>query len=114
MPNLNNTPPPYVKEADQDFVRVLGAFPDTQVRLREAGFEVAESSASDLIVRTTSLSQKARLFGQLRDLGIAFSRGREWNPAEVFEWLRNQRLISGGFTEIYWIGPGKWQTRDMQ
>lgn len=44
----------------------------------------------------------------LRDHGVPFSGGKEWNPCEVFEHLRDLGLAEGGYWSIWWTGPGKF------
>jgi len=48
----------------------------------------------------------------LRDADICFSRGREWNPAEVFEWLKDQGLLTGQFKSIARRGLDDWFLKD--
>jgi hypothetical protein len=55
---------------------------------------------------------KSNILLKLQDAGFAFSQGREWCPAEVFEWLRNQGLAKGPFKSIAWKGPGQWVQRN--
>lgn len=50
---------------------------------------------------------KIELFGRLRDEGICFSAGPGWSPAEVFEFLRDQNMLTGTYRKIAWDGPGK-------
>ena len=54
----------------------------------------------------------ARLAAQLRDLGIAFSYGRDWSPSEVVQQLRDEGLFKGSFNEISWTRQG-WQLRTL-
>lgn len=44
----------------------------------------------------------------LRDHGVPFSEGKEWNPSEVFEYLRDLGLAEGGYWSIWWAEPGKF------
>ena len=55
---------------------------------------------------------KAQVLTALRDLGLCFSAGREWSPTEVFEWLRDQGLVSGHYRRIGWRGPGDFEIWD--
>ena len=50
---------------------------------------------------------KARLFTQLRQLGLAFAAGREWSPSDVFEYLRDQGLLRGIYRRLIWTSPGR-------
>lgn len=53
-------------------------------------------------------TEKAGQLQWLRDCGVPFSAGKEWNPQEVFEWLREKGLVSGGYSAISWSGPEKF------
>ncbi|MCH5520501.1 hypothetical protein [Pseudomonas syringae] len=50
---------------------------------------------------------KAKIFSMLRDEGVCFSAGPDWCPAEVFEFLRDQKILIGSYRKIIWYGPGK-------
>jgi hypothetical protein len=101
--------PPFVRQADQDFVEVVSSDATVSSQLSELGF--AKISEHQYRLSAQNETDKASIFDQLRRLGVCFSRGREWNPAEVFEHLRDLGLISGAFTEIAWTKPGEWRTR---
>lgn len=47
----------------------------------------------------------------LRDHGIPFSIGREWNPCEVFEYLREQNLAEGGYWSVGNFWPHGFDVR---
>lgn len=47
------------------------------------------------------------LFAKLRDEGVCFSAGPDWCPADVFEFLRDQKMLVGVYRKIIWCGPGK-------
>lgn len=50
---------------------------------------------------------KIRLFETLRDEGVCFSAGPDWCPADVFEFLRDQGMLTGFYRKIIWCGPDK-------
>jgi hypothetical protein len=52
-----------------------------------------------------------RLATRLRDRGFAFSAGREWSPAEVVAFLRDEGHFEGHYTEIYWGNGDGWNLR---
>lgn len=56
-------------------------------------------------------AMKASELMGLRDHGVPFSGGKEWNPCEVFEYLRDLSLAEGGYWSIGWSGPGKFSVR---
>ncbi|GLZ86021.1 hypothetical protein Pres01_20720 [Metapseudomonas resinovorans] len=47
---------------------------------------------------------KVEVFSRLRDEGICFSVGPDWCPAEVFEFLRDQKKLTGFYRKIVWEG----------
>ena len=105
--------PPYVIAADQDLVSVKATDPSLQQALLQFGFlPASQDKADEFVKRTNSKSEKAIVFEFLRPLGVHWSRGKEWNPAEIFEWLRDQSLIKGTFKSIAWTSPNTWVTRD--
>lgn len=60
--------------------------------------------------RKLSFEEMGRLASAIRDLGIPFSAGHGWSPAEVVRDLRDRGLFEGEFLEIAWTGPG-WVVR---
>ncbi|MCQ8894994.1 hypothetical protein NQT62_00905 [Limnobacter humi] len=48
---------------------------------------------------------QVRVFEFLRKNKFAFSAGRDWSPAEIFEFFREQGLVAGEYLRISWIGP---------
>jgi len=48
---------------------------------------------------------KIRLFAKLRDEGVCFSGGPDWCPADVFDFLRDQKMLTGFYRKIVWGGP---------
>lgn len=50
----------------------------------------------------------------LRDQGIPFSGGKEWNTQEVFQHLRDKGLATRGYWAIGWSGPEKFDVRWME
>ncbi|WP_152531682.1 hypothetical protein [Pseudomonas syringae] len=52
---------------------------------------------------------KIKIFSALRDKGVCFSAGPDWCPAEVFEFLRDQKKLTGSYRKIIWFGPGKFK-----
>lgn len=107
-----NPPPTYVRQADGDTIVVEANGVQHDAVLQGLGFVLRSTSPNRLFeMSIASDKDKADVFSKLRDAEIAFSRGREWCPAEVFEWLRDQGLIRGPFHSIAWRGPGQWAVR---
>lgn len=104
--------PPYVKKADTNEIVVLVVDATLQAELAQAGF-ISQGGTPDLLVRPVKDdAEKASVFTFLREKGFAWSRGREWCPAEIFEWLRDQKLLAGTFKAISWRSPTDWIVRD--
>lgn len=56
----------------------------------------------------------AKIMSSLRDNGFLFSYDEHgWCPSEIFQHLREKGCLSGKFTEIFWRGPDKPDTRDL-
>ena len=112
-----NTPsqlPPYVKEADANFISVkTDNTPEVAAFLGGAGFERRPDRDGLFIKYVPDDDAKVQLFKELREYGICFSVGREWSPAEMFEWLRDQGRLSGKFKAIAWKGPDNWFIREQ-
>lgn len=91
------------------------SFCDTQIELRNISsrlrsqieYKCIQKGNNQYAILYNGDLELANIFSHLRDLGLAFSTGREWSPAEIFEQLREKGLVVGQFTTIYWIAPGK-------
>lgn|SRR5215510_15167553 len=114
---MRKEPPSYVSKADGNEI-IVKASPASSAHgfLTGIGFTPQSGpqsgSADSYLLSVKDEREKARIFSTLRDADICFSRGREWNPAEVFEWLKDQGLLSGPFKSIAWKGPDEWFLKD--
>lgn len=107
------TPPPYVATFGPDRAVIKHAGRHARA-LRRLGFSRAGFLFGPFeIVWRTNLdwAPLGALAMQLRDLGLAFSAGREWSPVEVIEHLRDLGHFEGAFTEIYWGRGEGWTLR---
>lgn len=107
-----NSAPTHVCQASGNMIVVDTSDSQHDAMLHGFGFalqRVGSGRAFDLPVNSDK--EKADVLSKLRDAGIAFSRGKEWCPAEVFEWLRDQGLTRGPFQSISWRGPRQWVVR---
>ncbi|WP_105103538.1 hypothetical protein [Microbulbifer pacificus] len=98
----------FVTKADGKSVRVKlvdGSFQDALVNL---GFAF-DSDLLEYTIPVAGNQEKAEIFDKLRIQDVSFSGGKEWCPAEVFEYLRETGLINGSFKKISWRGPGEYQ-----
>ena len=98
----------YVTQADDDFigVRVLNA--DVSKQLEGLGFTFS-CAKNEFRKNILNDDEKAAVLVQLRDMGFAFSDGREWCPSEVFQYFRDRGLVSGSFIRISWYDPDSYQ-----
>jgi hypothetical protein len=102
----------FVKKADDDAIRLKVIDHSLDAALTALGF--VTGPGDDVLSRDVADdAEKARIFDALRPLGVAFSDGKEWCPAEVFEYLRDQGLLSGKFVRISWRQPGQFHLADV-
>lgn len=106
-------PPGYVAWADTEVIEVNAASGQLAGQLAALGFEPAQDGSEALVRRVADDVEKGRLFAALRDAGVCFSYGREWNPCEIFEWLCEHGWLQGPFFQISWMGPGKFVLREV-
>lgn len=102
-----NTVQAYVTKSDSDFVRVKILDAKIKKKLISIGF-TDDIDLNEYKITTPNDEIKAGVFNQLMDLEVYFSDGREWCPAEVFEYLRDKGLLIGNFTMISWTAPDKY------
>lgn len=68
---------------------------------------VPDKEQKTLSIMASDQDLKIKLFAKLRDEGVCFSAGPDWCPADVFEFLRDQKMLAGVYRKIIWCGPGK-------
>lgn len=86
-----------VKVIDNSVIELLG----------ELGFvAVSGKEQKTLSLIAPDQNFKIKLFEKLRDEGVCFSAGPDWCPADVFEFLRDQKMLAGVYRKIIWCGPG--------
>ncbi|HBP5558545.1 TPA: hypothetical protein L6B75_09790 [Pseudomonas aeruginosa] len=102
-----NTIAAYVKKADGDIIRVELLDNSIRASLQSLGF--SDIGGGQLELLTADDVAKAAIFDRLRTIGVAFSAGKEWCPAEVFEFLRDQGLLTGPYTRIAWSAPAQYR-----
>lgn len=105
--------PPYIAVASPDFwlVKNPGGHRLALWMLGFRGFPFA-GRMSARFRQPLGLAAMGRLAARLRDRGFAFSAGRDWSPAEVAAYLRDERHCQGPFIEIYWGNGGIWHLRN--
>ncbi|MBX8497924.1 hypothetical protein [Pseudomonas cichorii] len=78
-----------------------------------AGLGFVSVLGTEMVSLTVSSHDlKARIFERLRDEGVCFSSGPGWCPSDVFEFLREQEMLSGFYRKIMWDGPGKFRVAE--
>ena len=97
----------YAERADGDSIRVRIMDNALDSSLRAIGFSNA-AEKDVYILQVADNKQKAKVFDELRSLGVAFSAGKEWCPSEVFEYLRDEQLLSGKYLRVAWTQPGQY------
>lgn len=102
----------YVAKADGKEVRVYSDDETIEVDLNRLGFNF-DSQTQMYIKLVGGIPEKANLFSELRDLGVCFSDGREWNPGELFEYFREQGLVGGKFKKISWQSSKDFTVREL-
>jgi len=95
----------YVASVDSDSISIE-IFDDTiKSMMEERGYCHVEKSTW-----RKYLDEKEQLeeMTYLRDIGIPFSEGQGWPPADVFEYLVEQGQLSWPYKCIAWSAPGKY------
>ncbi len=93
----------YVTQADGNRINVMLLNGRSRSALQALGFTADERDTLTLPVADDAA--KATAFIRLRDLGVAFSAGREWCPADVFEHFRDGGLLHGAYLQVAWRTP---------
>lgn len=111
---MNDSPvQAYVTQADGDYIRVKTLDGVLRQPLLDLGFSSGRY-ADEYIISSSNNHMKATLFAQLKNLDVCFSSGREWCPAEVFQYLKDEGLLSGGFRQIRWTQPGHYIVKNEE
>lgn len=98
----------FVEKADDDVIRLHALDLSIDQRITFLGFSVAAEPGIFTVV-TIDDAHKAKIFEALQAMDVAFSDGKEWCPAEVFEFLRDMNLLSGSFIRVSWLKPGDYR-----
>jgi hypothetical protein len=98
----------FVTKADGQQVRVVTLNNALDFELKSLGF-MYDQGLSMYVKDTPDNAGKASLFELLRDLDVCFSDGKEWCPAELFEYFRELGLLSGQFKRVAWTDPNTYR-----
>lgn len=74
-------------------------------RLTALGFVFADHIGERKI---SDMSDRAWIVKELIALSAVFSGGRDWSPAEVVDFLRDQGWLNAKFRRIEWVGSDKY------
>lgn len=97
----------YVTKSDSDFVRLK--ILDARIKEKIINIGLTNDIAiNEYIIITPDDRKKASVLNQLRNIGVCFSDGREWCPAEIFEHLRDKGLLAGTFSMVSWTTPDEY------
>ncbi|WOX04033.1 hypothetical protein [Microbulbifer pacificus] len=103
----------YVHKADGKTISVKPILKPIEEKLTSIGFSL-DPKTHNYMYETKDKNDKATIFEKLRDLNVAFASGREWSPAEVFEYLRESGLVGGSFVRISWRNQNDYYFSDNQ
>jgi hypothetical protein len=112
--NPSRTTPPFVKRADSDHIVVHVQEDALSVQLESLGFTRVSTADRKLQIETTSKEEKARVLTTLRDRGFIFLAVGSGAPRKSLNGCGIKSLVSEVFSEIYWVNPHSWLTRDNQ
>ncbi|MGE6388050.1 hypothetical protein ACQKEN_20605 [Pseudomonas sp. NPDC078416] len=110
MNTTRNTTKAYVVEASPSEITVK-VIDDGVIDLLVALGFVPTPDKEQKVMSLVTLNQRSKIivFEKLRDAGVCFSAGPGWCPADVFEFLRENKMLSGPYRRIVWRGPGESQ-----
>lgn len=114
MDNLNmNLPHNFISLVLNNEIRVEKVTEAASIILKELGGRQGHITGEKVwLIDFVDENHEARLLSKLNEAGFLFvGEPAGWPPAEVFDYLREKGLVNGKFTEISWVGSGKWQTR---
>ncbi|RYY76050.1 MAG: hypothetical protein EOO52_00540 [Gammaproteobacteria bacterium] len=101
-----------VVKADASEIIVNAVNENIDSKMLPLGFTF-DSKLSRYVKFVGNIKEKAKIFEALRDIGILFSDGKEWCPAELFEYFREQGFVNGTFKRISWIKPTEYIIREI-
>jgi len=95
----------YVTSAHSDYIRIR-IFDDViKEFIEKRGYCYVGENTWE---KDMNEEEKIAEMAYLRDIGIPFSAGPGWPPADVFEYLIEQGKLNWPYKKIGWSGPGKY------
>jgi hypothetical protein len=101
----------YVTQADSDLISIKVFGIPTAQKLMMDRFKLSDDN--EMILNVSSELEKAQLFDKLRSYDLAFAGGREWSPAEVFEYLVDKGFLTSGYKKITWTDANAYKITDV-
>lgn len=97
----------YVSKADGKEIRVHVLDASFESEVLKLGFSFKDELSS-YSLSISSDTEKAEIFSELQRADVCFSAGKEWCPSEVFEFLRDKKMLVGNFKRISWKGKSEY------
>lgn len=85
-----------------DIARVHAANSVHKSELVRIGFM---GQKDDLMLPLQSVDDRVSVLVKLIELGALFSAGRDWSPADLVQYYREQGFINGSYRVIEWSSP---------
>lgn len=92
-----------------DYARVACHNPDGVESLMSLGFHL---SGDQFIKAIADDLERQKMACNLIELSAVFSAGRDWSPAELLEYYREQGVFRKAYRVISWKGKDNFQIRD--
>ena len=102
--------PPNIVTLILDNIRLERVTNQVIAAIKEIGaYEDKIQGKTVWIIDFSNDSELANKLHELNELGFLFVGGPAgWPPAEVFDDLREKKLVVDNFKEVRWRGPGDW------
>lgn len=85
--------------------RVACGRSDAETSLFALGFSM---EGNQMVRPILDISDRQKLVGALIELGALFTSGRDWSPAELVDFYREQGDILTGYRMITWKNPNQY------
>lgn len=92
-----------------DYVRIFCKDPKYINSLLALGFHV---DGDQLVKPIVEDAERQQLIHELIKLRAVFSAGRDWSPAELLDYYREQGIVRQSYRVIAWRGQDSFQIRD--
>lgn len=112
MNSQDQLPNNFISLIQDKAVRIENVTPDIAQKLITMGAKEQRIAGEDVwIISIDEFDFKAlsSILDQLRNMGLLFSAGKIWPPADIFEELRDRGFLHGKFKKVGWHGPGQWE-----